>query len=129
MAHAGLHHISGAEKLVDRLGLLGALDDHQGRQVAVGREIRNYRRIFPGRRSWQRDAFGAALRLGAGFFGPVSSPRGVVCLDLRATVLSYLSYSQKTAWVDPDRCRADDLERVIEIVLLSDPATMKERAD
>ena len=64
-----------------------------------------------------RDAFGAAVRLAAGFFDPVSSAGGVVCLDLRATVLSYLSCSQKTACVDPHPCRTDDLERVIEIVL------------
>ena len=61
VAHARLHHISGTEKLVDRLGLLGALDDHQGGKVAVERRFGIIGRIFAGRRSWHARAFGAAL--------------------------------------------------------------------
>ncbi len=103
MAHAGFDDIGRAKKLVDRLGLLGAFDDHQGGPGAIGGGFGIFGRISSRTALLVRGPFGAALRLAAGFLGSVSSARGVVCFVLRATVLAYLSYSQNTASVDP-RC-------------------------
>ena len=127
MAHAGLDHISGAEKLVDRLGLLGALDDHQGRPVAVGRWVRNHRRIFAGRRSWR------------------AAPSGRPCAWALAFSVRFPRPEESFAWTcEPQCCPTypvrrrplgsiliavdrTTVERVIEIVLPSNPATIKER--
>ncbi len=74
MAHARLHHIGRTEKLVDRLGLLGALDDHQRRAGRRWARLRNYLSDFlPDGALRSATPSAAAVRLGAGFFGPVSS--------------------------------------------------------
>ena len=124
--HARLDDVARAEELVDRLGLLRALDDHERRE---GRRLARLA-ISPAdfRRAalLERAGFAAAARFRAGGFRSGTVIR-TSSIDWTCEPRCYPTYpvSQMTASVDPDSTRADGVERVIEIVLSSNPATMK----
>ena len=107
MAHACLDDVLGAEELVDRLGLLGALDDHQG-------AVSHCREEAPRRHplwdvsfcSSEHDGVFVARFREAGFaelpFSPVVDA-GDFAGDFLATLFSHLSSSDCGISVDPYR--------------------------